>query len=89
VKTYAHVVEVSPGKGDVLRSLTFPGDYVAIVPLVHKGLPRWAEAPSSNQKVSLGWKKGSLLILRRGTKLFCSIEGGGLFIVMGVEHETQ
>jgi hypothetical protein len=88
VKTYAHVIEISPGKEDILRSLTFPGDYVAIVPLIHKGLPRWAEVPS-NQKVSLGWKKGSLLFLRRGTKLVCSTEGGGLFIVMGVEHEAQ
>jgi hypothetical protein len=89
VKTYTHLIEISPGEEEVLRFLTFPGDYVAIVPLVYKGLPRQAQSPSSNQKISLDWPEGSLLFLGRGVDLVFPTEGGGLFIVMGVEHEAQ
>jgi hypothetical protein len=88
VKTYAQVIEISPGKEDVLRSLTFPGDYVAIVP--------WSIRAYLAGRKHLQIRK-SLWGGRRA--LYCSSEVEQssfvrarvvkLFIVLGVEHEAQ
>lgn len=88
-KTYVHVVEILPGTENVRRSLILPGDYILIVPLVLEGLPVWAEAPSSNKQVVLQWTKGSILVARKGTNLVCSRDGGGIFMVLGVQHLAQ